>query len=142
MSAALFPGHDRVIDTTSAHHMEWTLGEYQVEAKVVCTSGADANCRLVGDCECESYNIQRDLDGAAYHLVEEYDYDKDATEQVRHPMRQNESCNVADWINADDPMECLSFAGSPVIARTPITETWEGDYFVWAPILDAAEDNA
>ena len=102
MSAALFPGHDRVIDTTSAHHMEWTLGEYQVEAKVVCTSGADANCRLVGDCECESYNIQRDLDGAAYHLVEEYDYDKDATEQVRHPMRQNESCNVADWINADD----------------------------------------
>lgn len=126
----LFEGHTREIDTTSAHHIEWEFDRDSVIGKVVCTSGPDANCHQTADCDCESWYIERDETGVAYHLAGEEDLLGDEI-QVRHYMRPRDVCNVSDWLGEGDLLESAVEGTSFVIARTPITPQWQDDHYLW-----------
>lgn len=140
----LFEGHTREIDTTSKHFIEWVFDQDAVIAKAVCESGPDANCHQYSTCDCESWVVERDETGAAYHLAWDEDAATDEEIEARHPMRSGDDCNVCEWLNSSDPTECASFPGTLLIAQTAIKPTWQGDYFDWSPltITDATTQEA
>lgn len=129
----LFPGYEREIDATSKHHIVWEFDNGYVTAKVVCESGADANCRLYAvSCECEEWHIERDSTGAAFHLATEYDDDTSAEIEVRHAMRAGDECNVATWINEGDIEELHDGPTTFIIGQVDIAPVWHADHYQWS----------
>lgn len=112
----------------SSHEIVWTFDRDMVTSKIVCNAAPDANCRLTGVCDCESWVIERDADGP-FHTYE--DYDGAITE--RHEMRPVDYCNIVLTVDESDGAPDCADEGVPAfeIARTPVEFTWNGDWYAW-----------
>lgn len=115
------------------HEIVWEFQQDYVTANAVCTAAADASCRNLPKCDCETWpDLQRDEKGW-FHTYEDYvTGDETVTVKHRH-TRPADYCNICEWLNASDLLECAEGRISFEIARTPIETPWEGDYYEWKP---------
>src|SRR4249920_2227234 len=95
---------------SSEHVLHVAIESWGINTEVRCSAGPDAECHNMPTCQCEGWDIERDERGW-FHFYEEY-VTGDETVQVKHRHTvSTDNCNICDWLNADDPMECL--LGSP-----------------------------
>jgi hypothetical protein len=121
----------------SDHEIVWTYEGDYVAAEMVCHLSTYAACHQAPSCDCEQYNQQQDENGW-YHNYETEDNDGNPVTE-RHEHHSSKDCGIADWLNADSPMECAAKGVRFEIARTPIEPSWTGDYMEWEPTLPAWE---
>ncbi|WP_235738961.1 hypothetical protein [Nocardioides alcanivorans] len=118
----------------SGHEIAWEFDRECVEARCVCTSPPDANCRLSCPDDCETYGeiIRHEdvtLDGKVAKWITHDD--------CRAVMQPGE-CNVELFLNEGGCIKELALGGPRfTIARTPIRPVWEGDFYEWEPIEEA-----
>lgn len=142
----------------SDHSIKVTYERDSFRANLECHAPADALCRSVPDCDCETYgSTGRDEQGwfheaynPDFHLpsvivvdgvewceeckLTKADCLKQEEEVIHrhHQGREGGECNYQLWINADGPDELGP--GEPfTVADFPVTLTWEDDYYIWAP---------
>jgi hypothetical protein len=100
--------------------------------KAVCNAPDDASCRWMPKCACEGWDLQKDEHGW-FHTYEEY-VTGDDTVTVKHRHTKESDCNVCEWLNADDPIECVARSVKTLeVASIPIKANWVGDFYEWEP---------
>lgn len=116
------------------HSILWSFDQDMVMGEIICDSDPEANCRLGGgdDCECESWTIQRDADGTAYHYAPAIEPFTPALRMNRHVMHATPSCNFKTWIEeGDNVMEMADKVYRFPIGQTVVEPSWEGDFYEW-----------
>lgn len=114
----------------SAHILRLNFdGWLRVEA--VCNEPPGANCRLTSvSCECEYWGpIDRRGDGTIWHRV----IDEGPIEPLWHEVKPADYCNVCEYLNNDDILECATPNATFTLADMPIEVTWNGDGYEWEP---------
>lgn len=116
------------------HFIQWSFDQDQVIGEIICDSDPGANCRLAGDedCKCESWTIQRDADGTAYHYAPATQPFEPALRMNRHIMHAVPECNFKTWIEeSDNIMEMHAGLYRFPIGKTVVEPQWEGDFYEW-----------
>lgn len=122
----------------SDHEIVFSMSGYWLQSKIVCNADDTASCRNMPKCQCEAWDIQKDKQGW-FHTVGDEPGDAPG-EVIYHRHTEPSDCNVCEWLNADDPMECI--VKSVVhfdIASIPIKSIWTGDYYEWEPLKEQSE---
>lgn len=110
------------------HEIVWKFQQDYVHATAVCTAEADASCRNLPKCDCETWpELRRDEKGWLHTVGEDGNF------EVHRHSRPTDYCNICEWLNAGDLLECAEGRPTFEIARTPIETPWTGDYFEWKP---------
>lgn len=108
----------------------WTSSEVRCS-----NAGDDAACRNMPECDCESWDIERDDEGWFHVTGAEYEVIVGEVVPVIHRHSKPSDCNVCEWLNADDPLECLVHSAKAIpVVTIPIKPVWSGDYYEWEPI--------
>jgi hypothetical protein len=105
-----------------------------VSTQAHCNAADDAACRNMPECICEGWDLERDEKGW-YHTVDGgFAVGQDMVNLI-HRHTQLVDCNVCEWINADDAIECLDpSVKSFQVASVPIRAEWDGAYYLWKPV--------
>src|SRR5215216_6447849 len=109
------------------HVLEVTIERLgYTKTEVHCNAVTDAACRNMPECDCEGWNIEKDQQGW-FHTAE-------GNPPVVHRHTKPSDCNICDWLNADDPLECMADSVETMpVASIPINPIWIGDYYEWEP---------
>ena len=91
------------------HVMRLTVETWgTVSAEAQCLASPDAACRMMPTCQCDEWDLDHDDEGW-FHTVEEYNPETDNTYPAQHRhTKPSESCNICDWLNADEPLDLLT----------------------------------
>lgn len=120
------------------HAITWAIEDQALVGTPTCTAPVGAVCRLAGrdECQCESWNLQRDKDGP-YHLVLAFDGTDD---RVRHSMVDSGQCQVVSWLTNEDASltELGPEHGTIPLGTTTIRPVWTGDGYGWEPVTGDA----
>lgn len=116
----------------SDHEIVWEFHQDMVSAAIACSAPEDAICQQIPDCDCESWpDLNQDAYGY-YHTYETEDDDGNPKEE-HHRHHQADYCNLVEWLNSGDLLECAEGRPHFEIARTPVDTVWTGDYYEWKP---------
>ena len=120
----------------SEHVIIWEHDVDTVTARVACLEEPGADCRLRGECECESWGpIERREDGTIWHQLTDGYRDLDLPRDVPqwHEVKPWDGCNIALFLNEDASVIAESSQERTAfeIARTPIDPVWNGDWYEW-----------
>lgn len=81
---------------------------------IICEGGANAECHVYPDCDCEYWDHE------------------EGTDKHRHPSVPHATCWAIEWTNATDLSDSSDdelFGDQIVPGRVELT--WEGDYVLW-----------
>lgn len=106
--------------TTTDHTVTVTWDTFGPSYEFRCTAPADALCRVVWACDCETYYDTRIEDGTPLHTPEGGYDDGNAEDSTPHEGTFGTDCHLAPWFTEED----APLAGSARLAVTPV---WDGD---------------
>lgn len=94
-----------------------------LRTEAVCHEPEGADCRLTSvSCECEYWGeIQRHVDGTIWHRIT----DEGPMEPLWHEVKAADYCNVCEYLNADDVLECAA-KDARFEVDVPIESVWAG----------------